>query len=176
MKKSTLTFATIAGIFALCAFGGSWYALSSIGTMREKLSLGHIDLQKEEERAAMILDVKRQLKRLEAERAELGQYFFKEEDIVKHLEQLEDLARHAGIDMTVNSAGAIDRKGKAVFQTGMKIEGTWQEVMYFIELLESLPLRTELTRVNLVGSESGERWTGEVSMDLLSFIPNKKTR
>lgn len=176
MKKSTITLATIAGIFALCALGGSWYALSSVSTMREKLSLGHLDLQKEEERAATILDVKRQLKRLEAERSELGQYFYKEEDIVKHLEQLEDLARHAGVDMTVNSAGAIDRNGKIVFQTGMKIEGSWQDEMYFVELLESLPLRTELTRVNLLGSESGERWTGEVSMDLLSFVPSKTTK
>ncbi len=173
MRNTTIIISAIAGIFALGAIGGSWYALSSIDTMRETLVAGQLELKKEDERAQTILDVKRQLKRLEAERTELGQYFFKEEDIVRLLEQLEDLARHASVEMSVNVATPTDGAGRKVFRTGMKVEGSWQNVVYFVSLLEALPFRLELTRVNLSGGESGERWVGDVSMDLLSFLPKK---
>ncbi len=175
MRKTTIIAVTIASLFALCVLGGSWYALSSIETMRETLAEGRLELKKEENQAATILDVKRQLKRLEVERAELGQYFYAEEDIVGLLEELEELARHANVDMTVNSAVAVDKGGQKVFRTGMKIEGSWQDSLYFIELVESLPLRLELSRVNLSGSEAGDRWNGEIILDLLSFVPGKGT-
>jgi len=173
MRKSTIIAVILSGVFALCALSGSWYALSSIDTMREALISERGELKKEENRSETILDVKRQLKRLEVERTELGQYFYAEEDIVGLLEELEDLARHAQVDMSVNSATAIEKEGKTVFRTGMKIEGTWQDSLYFIEMVESLPLRLELIRVNLSGGETGDRWNGEVLLDLLSFIPKK---
>jgi hypothetical protein len=40
-------------------------------------------------------------------------------------------------------------------------------------MVESLPLRLELVRVNLSGGETADRWSGEILLDLLSFIPKK---
>jgi hypothetical protein len=171
MRRTTITIAVLAGIFALGAIGGSWYALSSIDSMRGELENTRLELKKEDERGQTILDVKRQLSRLSAERSALGEYFFKEEDIVRLLEQLEDLARHADVDVNVNVAAAADRDARKIFRTGMKVEGSWRDVMYYVSLLESLPFRVELTRVNLSGGEGGEKWSGDVSLDLLSFVP-----
>jgi Tfp pilus assembly protein PilO len=173
MKNTTIISGILSGIFVLCTLGGSWYGLSSIRDMRVKLSATLLDLQKEEDKARMILDVKNQLKRLEGERTKLGQYFFKEEEIVRLLEQLEDLARHADVEMTVASASIADRDQKKVFQIGIKIDGSWQHTVYFIKLLESLPFRLQLTHMSLSNMESGEQWAGNLSVDLLSFIPKK---
>lgn len=173
MRNSTIISGTLAGLFALVTIVGGWYAFSSIADMRDALVVGKQELLKEDERAQTLLDVKRQMKRLALEREELQEYFFKEEDIVKLLEQLEDLARHADIDMVVTTASPVDVQGKTVFRAGMKVEGSWQDCMYFIGLLEALPLRIEVTKVNLSGGESSGRWTGEVSLDLLSFVPKK---
>jgi predicted nuclease with TOPRIM domain len=173
MRNSTIISVTIAGLFSFSALAGGWYAFSSINDMRETLVSGKQELQKEDERAQTLLDVKRQLKRLALEREELREFFFKEEDIVKLLEQLENLAKHADIEMIVTAAAPAESQGKTVFRAGMKIDGSWQDAMYFVSLLESLPLRLEVTRVNLSGGESSGRWTGEVSLDLLSFVPKK---
>ncbi len=173
MKKTTLIIFSFACAFSLVGVGGSWYMLSSISAMHDVLDDGHRELQKEEMRLQNILEVKRQLGRLSAERAELAQYFFHEEDIVRLLEQLEDLARHADVDMDVKEASPMDRSGQKIFRANIHINGPWKNILYFTTLLESLPFHVELSRINLLGGDvSG--WSGDITLDLLSFIPKQQ--
>ncbi len=157
MRSGTIIAFSMSLLFALLAAGGSWYMLSRISSMETSLSEAQLELKKEEARQTMILEVKRNLNRLEAERNELGQYFFKEEDIVELIEQLENLARHAQVDLDVTTASGATDKNKQLFRVGTKISGSWQNSLYFLLLIESLPLRIDITRVGVAGGENSDR-------------------
>lgn len=107
-------------------------------------------------------------------REALTGFFFKEDDVVKFLEDLENVARETNSSLELKSAMVISGEGLS-FQA--ETIGSWQSVALFVDLLESYPASIEITHVSFTkggttmeGSQSKENWTATVTFVLKSYI------
>ena len=143
----------------------------TINAIRTENTQKRADLAKENDRQVQILKIKKQLTELSDEERELDLYFFRQSDDVRLIEELENLAKHANLDLDVSSATVVGDSTK-VFRIGFKLQGSWKNVLYYVALLETLPAKLNITHVGLQ-SNQGDRWGGDVTFELISFIPEQ---
>lgn len=104
-------------------------------------------------------------------REKIGQYFVKADTLAGFIEQVEFMAKSAGVNLTISQAAA---KENAFLD--MYAEGTFSQLMNFAHLLESMPFHAQVVKLSLAkspGEESKQAgtWSAAVSLVLLSFEP-----
>ncbi|MEK7134721.1 MAG: hypothetical protein AAB819_03310 [Patescibacteria group bacterium] len=109
-----------------------------------------------------------------AERTALRTFFFRDDDIVRFLGDVESAARQVGASLTLTSADADKEDGLGI-EAG--ISGQWESVARFLALIETYPAPIEIIRVSLnavgsaeKGSVSEREWSGTIMFTLKSYI------
>ena len=98
----------------------------------------------------------------------LRNYFIQKSDEVEFIEQIEKLARVSGvkfdiisIDIKINQSDSF----KENVDVKMKLEGSWQNIIYFVDKLEKMPFGVSIENMNLDTSTSGN-WLGFIEFIL----------
>lgn len=97
---------------------------------------------------------------------ELQDYFVQKDDEVKFIEQIEKVARNSGIKAEIIS---IDVKAnqndsfKENVDVKMKVDGSWHDIMYFINKLEKISFGVLIENLNL-DSNTPNNWSGLIEL------------
>lgn len=92
----------------------------------------------------------------------LRDFFVQKGDEVKFIEQIEGTARSSSVKFETSS---IDLKAdpKNLFKEDidikMNVEGSWENIMYFMDKLERLPFGVSIENINLDAKTAGD-WSG----------------
>lgn len=110
-------------------------------------------------------------------RNQLNSYFTTEETAVNFLEEIESLGATAGIIATLSSLD-IQEGPPAKLTLSIRTEGSWQQVLYFLALLEKMPRRLVVTKTTLAEIPADDdvktkRWRASFDIELLSFQAKK---
>jgi len=106
------------------------------------------------------------------DRATLQQFFITENDTISFLATIEDAAKKNSIELKTNELAVIPGTTKDSITTppalaiSFSFAGSEVSVKKFLRLLESIPYHTEIPKVTLAGSGSGEEWTGSAQLRL----------
>ncbi len=95
----------------------------------------------------------------------LRNFFIQKGDEVKFIEQIEETARISAIKFEIVS---IDVKAnqpdpfKEDIEVKMEMEGSWRDIMHFIDKLEKMPFGALIKDINL-NAKAPSDWSGSVS-------------
>lgn len=98
----------------------------------------------------------------ESDREKLNSYFVSREGIVDFLEVIEGLEQYTGAEVSIKTIGENDTgefENIEQLELNLTAEGSWEAVYHFFVLLESLPYRIDMSRVqfnNISKRERGE--------------------
>ncbi|HEY4482809.1 MAG TPA: hypothetical protein VI953_01395 [Candidatus Paceibacterota bacterium] len=149
-----------------------WFVLlsrtkaASASVMRESEQL-----LAENSKEAYLSKASRDLRASEKDQRYLMSLFVEEGSEVSFLERVEALGRHAGAETKIiDFAMRGDQLHLAV-----QAKGSFQDIYYFLRLVESLPFALSIDSATFKGGIVGEKgeilWEGVYSMTLSSFLP-----
>ncbi len=167
----------------LLIYGGVfWYIFndySSISSLETKLSSQKGKLEALQSDRKLSETVRSSKEKLDA-------YFVPAEGEVAFIERIEKLGKDAQVELEVQgisknnfqatSFAKVDRKTSEkweVISLVVKIKGSWQNILVFMSLAESLPLRIDITRASLQAATGADekkgssRWEGVLTIDVL---------
>lgn len=121
----------------------------------------------------------------------IDSYFIARDGVVSFIEELESLGKETGVILSIGSVSAeADPKVKDDFKETLRIRleasGSWENLFYFLSILESLPYRAQIEQMTLslagasdkipFGSETvkrtpgkGEVWKGAFELTILKL-------
>lgn len=172
-KRTRVILAISALSFMIAAggYGGILYAF-----LKKSASIDMLPSEAEAliRKTAEAQNARRLLSETAVSRTALDGFFFKEDDVVKFLEDLENVARKTGSSLELKSATVVSESGLS-FQA--ETTGSWQSVALFVSLLESYPAAIEITHISFTeggtpqeGSQSKKQWTAGMTFVLKSYI------
>jgi len=97
----------------------------------------------------------------ELSRAELDSYLISKDGVVDFLESIESFADTARVPVEVRSVEIEPIPSSAAvhnLSVIIAVEGRWEDVFYFLDLLESQPLSISTSRMNLEKDKEGGVW------------------
>jgi len=123
----------------------------------------------QERKVARIAALQRAVRAVAEDSLALERRFVAREEVVAVLEELESLARRAGVSLTITRVeertGEAQARGAVV--VGIKLVGAREDVEYLVALLETLPRAARLTALSLRRMAEGEnRWRAETTLAL----------
>ncbi len=108
-----------------------------------------------------------------ASRSALRAFFFRDDDIIRFLSDMESSARQAGVSLTLTS---VDTKVEGGLGIEANMNGPWENVARFLTLAEAYPAPIEIMRVSLTagnipeGKTPKSTWNGTIMFTLKSYI------
>lgn len=99
-------------------------------------------------------------------------YFIQKGDEVKFIEQIEEISRKSSIQFEISS---IDTKPNQVknfkedITVRMNIEGSWQNIMRFVDMLEKINFGVLVQNISL-DAKTGDGWSGMVEFVIFREI------
>ncbi len=132
-----------------------------------------VDIQGEYMKDEKINLIKHLMRDTDKERIQLDKYFITKNMVVEFIETIEGIGEYAGIDFVLNSVDMSSGED-ANFSMSISTKGDWNDTMYFLTLLESLPVYIEIDSVKFVKIDTPNKsqktyWSGNFSIRLLSF-------
>ncbi|MEK7635119.1 MAG: hypothetical protein AAB446_01665 [Patescibacteria group bacterium] len=95
----------------------------------------------------------------------LRSFFIQKGDEVKFIEQIETIAKNAGIKFEIESIDVKTGQENSVFkediEVKMSMEGSWESALSFLNKLEKLPFGASVSGVSLNSSGLGT-WSGSI--------------
>ncbi len=167
IQKKTRTILILSFVIFLLASGG--YGTLVYLFFKEKnniaaMPLAAMELSRKAEGAQA---AKHFLSSTEKERALLRTFFFRDDDIVRFLGDMEHTAREVGASLTLTSADARTEGG---LEIEANISGSWESVAQFLTLVEAYPAPIEIVRTSLNTGGGGEEGSGRVWNGTIVFI------
>lgn len=120
--------------------------------------------------------LRRIMEETKTEREELDAYFVKKGDAVSFIERLENMAKGAGLGISIASVSVPEKT--SALRIEMATQGSFENTLYFLTLLENLPYKIFVEKANLHHKEGSSQdvpkgsgtWTGSFTVVLESFI------
>lgn len=116
----------------------------------------------------LLVEVKEEMEKVNA--------FFVSADGVEFFQQIESLAKTAGAQIeirteSVNTEAIPDQKAFELLTLSIDVSGGWQEVMRFVELVETLPIELKVTNATFgkVVETSESYWEGGVRLSVVKL-------
>lgn len=166
----------IACICSLASIGAFFGARMGIAHIQSTTTLLAQQLSASSSHAYSESILEREAKDSAEKRAMVDTYFLTTSSVAPFLEQIETLAKTAGVALVVDSVAEDTRTvagakkpetyGVVVFTTSF--EGAWQDVYRFLSLLEHIPYASRIERVSLEqissteNTKAGFGWKGVV--------------
>lgn len=125
-------------------------------------------------RAALLLSAKNALDATAKDRADLDAYFVSNDDVVSFIEDIEGLKVATGADIKVVSVNvAADSKNTSVqtLTLSTTIDGSWNQQMHALSLIESMPYRTNVSSVQFrllsdIDRTLPKQWSGSITFSV----------
>ena len=162
--SKAIKFALISGLLSV-AFVAGYYILSN--QIKEKnreaaVIISGID-------SALLInqqfrDVQNFIRDTKDDRERLNSYFVGKEGIVDFLELVEGLEQYTGAEVSIKTIGENDTgefENVEQLELNLTAEGSWGAVYHFFVLLESLPYRIDMSRVQFNSISKRERESEE---------------
>ncbi len=170
IKRKNKELLAIVTLLTVAAVG--WYAFlfSEIRTTNRHISelLNQIDAEAVQE------STQNSIKALVAETAPLRKqvqsYSIDKEESVSFIELLEDVGKEVGVAVSVQSVAIVERPGVTSFenlQLTLKATGSWQSVVRFLGLLESLPYEAQIAQATVVSVPGDGPWRLDLTLTVL---------
>ncbi|MEK7558509.1 MAG: hypothetical protein AAB507_01640 [Patescibacteria group bacterium] len=115
-------------------------------------------------------------------REELDKYFIDQGNVVVFIERLESLGTISGSKVSLTSVD-IDKSRKNILKVILSVSGRFNELFYFLSLLEALPLEISIKRLSLGSAaptsvsvqdkKNKDEWNMELNIELVNFISEK---
>ena len=128
-----------------------------IKNKNESISLvaNEIDIALEKE--VKLKSIKNLIKDTENDRAKLNAYFVVDDKVIDFIEDIENLAKDTNVDLKVMSIDINDDGNNTpqqnniseLLQLNLKVAGLWDNLFHFISLVDELPFRVDISKVNL---------------------------
>ncbi len=156
-RTKSLMYITVVGAFLATSAAGALFFLTSvlnnsIGSIEEELLS-----RKQQEEIAQ--NGKRLLEVIKVEREKLNSYLVAKDGAVSFIEQIEALARHTNVDLSVEGVGALPLSDSKTFEyltLQADGEGSFRNVYWLLSLIEQLPHSVTINSLSL-----GRRTTAE---------------
>jgi len=177
--KVFLWVAILLNVVAVVLYGGAGYIV--------KQKSNHVAKMKETIQSA--IDEKEYISTIRSiaedtlkEREIIDGYFTENNDVVDFMEKLEELAVHSGVSMELSSVDvkveSINDIERGVLFLGISSSGTWNEIMYFLDLIQTLPDIVDMKDVRMNKADKKDDvqiWRGNFEFSLESFLDDKST-
>lgn len=108
------------------------------------------------------------LKETVVEREKVESYFVDNDMVVGFIEKIESLGISADVALDLRGV-SVEGDQKKVLKLDFKILGSFENIFYFLTLLENLPYKIQFTEAFMVRSSDSNDWEGNFKMNLLSF-------
>lgn len=167
-KRSVIVGAIALGT-AVALGAASMYLVWRIESQMEEVRALEADRAVQERKVARVAALQRAVRAVAEDSLMLERRFVAREEVVPILEELESLARRAGVKMTITRveerAGAAQERAAAM--VGMELVGAREDVEYLVALLETLPRASRLTTLSLKRvAEEEDRWRADTTLAL----------
>jgi hypothetical protein len=167
----------VIAVLNILLIGGLWFGYQSMSDHRAEYERLTGDIAKEETTRKSAASLRRTLEAILPARTKLDSFFYQhsDDDGVRFVEEIEDLARITGVELQVSGANFTGIPPDAVFRMDTRVVGTWTQVNQFMQLLEKFPARVLVTRWFVQSENSAKeltpnsRWSGVVDFDLMSI-------
>jgi hypothetical protein len=114
------------------------------------------------------------------ERDKLDSYFISSNDVVSFIKEIENLANLADVSIEINSVSIgdyVEEQKKSdvieVLDLDINLSGSWSGSFHFISLLEEMPNKISVERLNLSAKESSNnkttKWDGAIGLKILKL-------
>lgn len=168
----------ITALIMLALLGGDAFFLRIINKKAEDTRAILAASEKEDadkEKSALL---EKALEDTSTSRGKIDSYFVKKGDAVSFIERLETTAKRAGLQITLSSVSVPEKT--ASFRIEMSTVGSFEDTLYFLSLLQTLPHKIHLEKVGVRRKSSLEDaageppvvlvWDGSFTLTLESFI------
>ncbi|MEI6238665.1 MAG: hypothetical protein WCP15_03990 [bacterium] len=182
MKKSLLQ---ILLILTIVLFLGSIYFYIKIWNgINDNIALGNaakVEVASSQGDQEHAKDLRLSMAKTGDLRNKIDDFFIPVQEEVNFIELLENSAKDMGIKVVIGSVSSKDgtqtSKGLGILSLSLTIDGTWQKVMQYVALLESLPYKVNINNAefsrtsdliinNSVKTESMPAWRAGIQMDI----------
>jgi len=160
-KKKIIRFAVITALFGIILyFGGLFIVSSKINKVENAYNSTESESYKKDKilRIKFLADTNKELIQT------LQDFFVQKGDEVKFIEQIEKIARDSAINaeiIYIETKADQPESFKENVDVKMNVEGSWQNIMSFVDKLEKMSLGVSVEEVNLNANTPGD-WSGSV--------------
>ncbi len=179
----------VATLFFVVVIIGFIFAIGRINDRRGHVAvvLGDIDgLTRKAEEYQLFEKI---IKTTEVDRAKIASYVVKKDGLVDFIKLIEGMATASGVEVVIKTVVESEVQGQATSSPKVMLTlplsavGTWENVSMFFALLESMPYKTTLTKVDLKKmafedasdpkkrrfSKANPGWQGDFEFGVLKF-------
>lgn len=169
-------------VLNILAITGYYFMFDGLKQKNEDASvlIKNLDIKAQEEGDLKFID--ENLKSTELERGQLNSYFVQGDEIgvASFIEEIEGVGDFTNTMVDVNSILIKDIDGTNGVVQDMKlslaVEGKWQNVLYTIEMLESMPYKISFDRIFIEKDgnelEPTDIWSGILNINILKLGNN----
>lgn len=158
-KKRIIEIAAITALFsAILYFSGLFIVLNKINSIKNFYKNIESETSKEERFWIIKSIVEANKESIQT----LKSFFIQKGDEVKFIEQIEETAEMSSIEFNIVSIDAKPNQEdlfKEDVVVKMNVEGSWKNIMFFLNKLEKMPFGVSIEDVNLDAKAAGS-WTG----------------
>ena len=165
----------ILSILGVLGIGGLWFGYSAILAKQNEETVLRRNVASEKQKAKAFAAARRTAIQAEKEVGELRKYFYDagEESQIDFVSQVEALGALTSGARIVTKSLDLTAGETPSFHGEFSVKGSWEEMYYFLRLIETFPAHIIINRF-AVGSTERESasvavWTGGVSIDLVSL-------
>ena len=151
-----------------------------IKNKNEDISIIVNEIDSSIEKEAKLKSVKKLIEDTENERKKLDTYFVTDNSVVDFIESIEALAKEVEIDTEVVSVDISENdKISEALLLSLEVEGLWSNLFYFVSLIEELPFKIGISKVDIKAvyedankTKSSGSWKGVINFNVLKSKKN----
>lgn len=165
LNKTQILF--VVAIFANLFLAGSCFFLwQKIGTTADQINVREQEVATQEVQKNNLYQLETLVKNeIDPAREQIAEYFVDKSNFIDFVEHVEGLADKAQIII-------IEKRGielKKALQLGIDFEGSFNDSMYFVALIESLPINLKIDNMRIEQTSKNDLWRGWVTVALPSL-------
>ena len=164
--KKTFVILGLSVVFLVISIGVFFRGVSAIKEFSEKVIALDARLVLAEQKNANIEAQRRSLRQLEREGVVLDDFFFKEEDALRIVEELEALGLTYHSNVSVDSVQTLRQDGAVLgaYVVSVDIQGAFADMLSFIERIQSEPrvVKVHSFELGFIEDEGKKEWKGRV--------------
>lgn len=175
LQKKTKWFFLTAIVLNILAVGLDVYAFSFLKEKSKEVAMIAWEIQAYEQSGEKLTSMRHLVDDTRREREKIDSLFVGGDNIIGFIGRIESLGRHAGVSLELKSVD-VTKDGEGALSLRFSTKGDWESTLYFLALMESMPLRIETENVNLRNIKQMDEgktttfWSGDFSISLLSFL------
>jgi hypothetical protein len=157
--KNIFVLAAASGVFILFAIGGYVVLERMLHAERVSLEDDYRSVLALGEKELLIQNLESSAESVRVDIEKLQKYTIDSETPVIFVQRIEGLADFSGADVEVTSL-AIKDKGAQIQQLVLKFvgTGTWEEITHLLQLIERIPVRSDVKEIQFTFKSDSETW------------------